>query len=95
MPGDILWILALIPVLLLALFFYLVVRIIWAVARSVGGLLSSVGRPAEHGRWWRRRSSVGRTPVGFRTGMRICPNPHCRRANVTVARYCAVCGEHL
>jgi len=88
------WVFALIPILLLALFFYLVLRIISAVARSLGRLLRPPSRQRGHG-GSRRCSPGGQAPAGFRTGLRICPNPHCRRSNVTVARYCAQCGQRL
>ncbi len=88
------WVFGLLLILLIALFFYLGLRIIGAVLRGIGTLL----------RWgispWsaRRAGGVRRGPlrtVAWRTAARICPNPHCRRANVTVARFCAQCGQRL
>ncbi|MCP4592156.1 MAG: hypothetical protein GY842_15585 [bacterium] len=84
----------LIPILLLALFFYLFLRIIGAVFRGVGALLGFGGRRPQAG----QRCSHGpgvRPATAWRIGLRVCPNPQCRRGNPSVARFCARCGQRL
>ena len=89
-----LWFFGLIPILLIALFFYLVLRIIWAVFRGMGRLLGLGDSPRNAGTAHDAGWTVGTAAAG-RWGTRICPNPRCRRANVTAARYCAQCGRRL
>ena len=87
------WIFVLIPILLIALFFYLVWRIIWAMFRGVGWLLGFGGCSRGAGRL---DGPGGRTGAVIpRAGKRICHNPCCRRANERVARFCAQCGQRL
>ena len=93
MSVDVWVVLALIPILLVALFFYLVLRIIWATLRGIGTLLRWGIGPPNARRAGGPRGSL--RAVAMRTVARICPNPRCRRANVTVARFCAQCGQRL
>ena len=89
-----LWFFGLIPILLTALFFYLVVRIIWAVLRGIGRLFGAGDSPWNAGTAHGIGRTTGTAAAGQR-GAKICPNPRCRRANVAAARYCAQCGHRL
>ncbi len=88
-----LWGVGLFLILLIALFFYLILRIMWAVVRGVGALLGLGGRPRLTG----ESGNVDRPlRASFRPGGgRLCPNPLCQRTNVAAANYCAQCGQRL
>ena len=85
------WVFGLIPILFVALFIYLAVRVICALFRGLSGLLGF----GEHRDSQRLPAPPDRRPAAIRTGSRFCPNPRCRRANMAVAHYCAQCGQRL
>lgn len=89
-----LWVFGLIFILLIALFFYLVLRIIWAVLRGIGALLGLGNRRRQGHGFGAGRIAVD-APTAWRVGGKICPNPRCRRPNVADAHYCAQCGQRL
>jgi hypothetical protein len=88
-----LWVIGLFPLLLAALFFYLLVRIIWAVVRGIGSLFGIA--PSHARRDWSDDAEHSAGGSAVRTSARICPDPLCRRANDPVARYCGRCGRRL
>jgi hypothetical protein len=81
------WSIGLFFVLVLALFFYLGLRIIWAALSGMATLLG-FGRA--------RRAAAGTRGRGVGSvGTPVCPNPHCRRPTLPTANYCAQCGQRL
>ncbi|MCK4660329.1 MAG: hypothetical protein KAV82_12470 [Phycisphaerae bacterium] len=87
------WVFALIPVLVVALFFYGVLRIIGALLGGLGRVVRFICHPVR--RRLPDRITDSKQASVSRVDVRVCPNHYCRRVNVAEARYCSQCGQRL
>ncbi len=89
-PGSVEMVFGILAVVLCAVVFFVVLRLLTSLLGSMGAAVSRLFRGTG--------AATAKPGAAARTGMRptkVCSNAQCRKVNIRTARFCAQCGARV